>query len=59
MQGLTKAILGSQRVFLYADTVFSPLREQVRHASVVTAVLSGVDVRLMLSEYADNRITHI
>ncbi len=57
MQGLTMAISGAQRYFYIQTPYFLPT-EQVL-AAMQAAALSGVDVRLMLPERADNRITHL
>lgn len=57
MQGLTKAISEAKEYFYMQTPYFLPT-EQVL-AAMQTAALSGVDVRLMLPEYADNRITHL
>ena len=57
MQGLTMAISGAQRYFYIQTPYFLPT-EQVL-AAMQAAALSGVDVRLMLPERADNRVTHL
>lgn len=57
MQGLTMAISGAKRYFYMQTPYFLPT-EQIL-AAMQTAALSGVDVRLMLPEHADNRITHL
>ncbi len=57
MQGLTMAISGARRYFYMQTPYFLPT-EQIL-AAMQTAALSGVDVRLMLPEKADNRITHL
>lgn len=57
MQGLTMAILGAKKYFYMQTPYFLPT-EQIL-AAMQTAALSGVDVRLMLPEHADNRITHL
>lgn len=57
MQGLTLAISGAQRYFYIQTPYFLPT-EQVLSAMQIAA-LSGVDVRLMLPERADNRVTHL
>ncbi len=57
MQGLTKAISGAQKYFYIQTPYFLPTEPIL--AAMQTAALSGVDVRLMLPERADNRITHL
>lgn len=57
MQGLTVAISGAKKYFYMQTPYFLPT-EQIL-AAMQTAALSGVDVRLMLPERADNRITHL
>lgn len=57
MQGLTLAISGAKKYFYMQTPYFLPT-EQIL-AAMQTAALSGVDVRLMLPERADNRITHL
>lgn len=57
MQGLTMAILGAKKYFYMQTPYFLPT-EQIL-AAMQVAALSGVDVRLMLPERADNRITHL
>lgn len=57
MQGLTQAISAARRYFYMQTPYFLPT-EQVL-AAMQTAALSGVDIRLMLPERADNRITHL
>lgn len=57
MQGLTMAISGAKRYFYMQTPYFLPT-EQIL-AAMQTAALAGVDVRLMLPEHADNRITHL
>ena len=57
MQGLTMAINGAKKYFYMQTPYFLPT-EQVL-AAMQTAALAGVDVRLMLPERADNRITHL
>lgn len=57
MQGLTLAISGAKKYFYLQTPYFLPT-EQIL-AAMQTAALSGVDVRLMLPERADNRITHL
>lgn len=57
MQGLTVAISGAKKYFYMQTPYFLPT-EQIL-AAMQTAALSGVDVRLMLPEHADNRITHL
>ncbi|MEG1564317.1 MAG: cardiolipin synthase [Bacteroides sp.] len=57
MQGLTMAITNA-RTYLYMQTPYFLPTEQILSAMQIAA-LSGVDVRLMLPERADNRITHL
>lgn len=57
MQGLTMAIMGAKKYFYMQTPYFLPT-EQVL-AAMQTAALAGVDVRLMLPEHADNRLTHL
>lgn len=57
MQGLTMAINGAKKYFYMQTPYFLPT-EQVL-AAMQTAALSGVDIRLMLPERADNRVTHL
>lgn len=57
MQGLTMAIAGAKKYFYMQTPYFLPT-EQVL-AAMQTAALSGVDIRLMLPERADNRLTHL
>lgn len=57
MQGLTMAISGAKKYFYIQTPYFLPT-EQVL-AAMQIAALSGVDVRLMLPEHADNKITHL
>lgn len=57
MQGLVMAISGSQKYFYIQTPYFLPT-EQILGA-MQTAALAGVDVRLMLPERADNRLTHL
>lgn len=46
-----------KKIFLYANTLFLPTEPIL--AAMQTAALSGVDIRLMLPERADNWITHL
>lgn len=57
MQGLTMAITQAKKYFYMQTPYFLPT-EQIL-AAMQAAALSGVDVRLMLPERADNRITHL
>lgn len=57
MQGLTMAISNSRKYFYIQTPYFLPT-EQIL-AAMQIAALAGVDVRLMLPEKADNRITHM
>lgn len=57
MQGLTMAVSGAKKYFYMQTPYFLPT-EQIL-AAMQTAALSGVDIRLMLPERADNRITHL
>lgn len=57
MQGLAMAISCAQKYFYIQTPYFLPT-EQILSAMQVAA-LSGVDVRLMLPERADNRMTHL
>lgn len=56
MQGLAKAIVEAKTYFYIQTPYFLPT-EQILGALQVAA-LSGVDVRLMIPERADNRLTH-
>ncbi len=56
MQGLTMA-LASARSYFYLQTPYFLPTEQVL-AAMQVAALSGVDVRLMLPERTDSRLTH-
>ena len=57
MQGLTVAISGAKKYFYMQTPYFLPT-EQILGA-MQTAALAGVDIRLMLPEHADNRVTHL
>lgn len=57
MQGLTVAISGAKKYFYMQTPYFLPT-EQILGA-MQTAALAGVDIRLMLHEHADNRVTHL
>lgn len=57
MQGLTVAITNARKYFYMQTPYFLPT-EQIL-AAMQTAALSGVDIRLMLPERADNRVTHL
>lgn len=57
MQGLTMAIAGAKSYFYMQTPYFLPTEPVL--AAMQAAALSGVDVRLMLPERADNRITHL
>lgn len=57
MQGLVVAIATARKYFYMQTPYFLPT-EQVLGA-MQTAALSGVDVRLMIPERADNRLTHL
>lgn len=56
MQGLELAIANSRRYFYMQTPYFLPTETIL--ASMKTAALSGVDVRLMIPEQADNKFTH-
>lgn len=56
MQGLTVAISNAKK-YIYMQTPYFLPTEQIL-AAMQTAALSGVDVRLMIPEHADNRVTH-
>lgn len=57
MQGLTLAILNAHKYFYIQTPYFLPT-EPIMNA-LRTAALTGVDIRLMMPERADNRITHL
>lgn len=57
MQGITKAIATAQHYFYMQTPYFLPTEPIL--SAMQTAALAGVDVRLMLPERADNRITHL
>lgn len=57
MQGLTLAINNAKRYFYIQTPYFLPTEPIL--AALQTAALAGVDVRIMLPEHADNRITHL
>lgn len=57
MQGLTLAISNAKRYFYIQTPYFLPTEPIL--AALQTAALAGVDVRIMLPEHADNRITHL
>ena len=57
MQGLTVAITGAKKYFYMQTPYFLPTEPIL--AAMQTAALSGVDIRLMLPERADNWITHL
>lgn len=57
MQGLTTAISRAEKYFYIQTPYFLPT-EQIL-AAMQVAALSGVDIRLMLPEHADNRVTHL
>lgn len=57
MLGLTMAIASAKR-YCYIQTPYFLPTEPILSA-LQTAALAGVDVRLMLPERADNRITHL
>ena len=57
MQGLTVAIANAKKYFYMQTPYFLPT-EQIL-AAMQNAALSGVDIRLMLPERADNRLTHL
>lgn len=57
MQGLTLAILNAQKYFYIQSPYFLPT-EPIMNA-LRTAALAGVDIRLMMPEKADNRLTHL
>ena len=57
MQGLVMAIVGAKRYFYMQTPYFLPTEQLL--TAMQTAALAGVDVRLMLPERADNRITHL
>lgn len=57
MQGMLMAITGAKSYFYIQTPYFLPT-EQILSAMQIAA-LSGVDVRLMLPEHADNRLTHL
>jgi Phosphatidylserine/phosphatidylglycerophosphate/cardiolipin synthases and related enzymes len=55
MQGLTMAITGAQR-YIYIQTPYFLPTETIL-AALQTAALAGVDVRLMIPERSDSRLT--
>lgn len=57
MQGLLLAISNAKRYFYVQTPYFLPTEPIL--AALQTAALSGVDVRLMIPEYADSMITHL
>ena len=57
MQGLTLAISNAKRYFYIQTPYFLPTEPIL--AALQTAALAGIDVRIMLPEHADNRITHL
>lgn len=57
MQGLTLAINNAKRYFYIQTPYFLPTEPIL--AALQTAALAGVDIRIMLPEHADNRITHL
>ena len=57
MQGLTVAITSAKKYFYMQTPYFLPTEPIL--AAMQTAALSGVDIRLMLPERADNWITHL
>lgn len=57
MQGLTLAVNNAKRYFYIQTPYFLPTEPIL--AALQTAALAGVDVRIMLPEHADNRITHL
>ena len=56
MQGLVKAISNAKKYFYMQTPYFLPTEPML--IALQTAALSGVDVRLMLPQRADNRLTH-
>lgn len=57
MQGLIMAVSGAKRYFYMQTPYFLPTEPML--IAMQTAALSGVDVRLMLPQRADNRLTHL
>lgn len=57
MQGLTLAISHAKKYFYIQTPYFLPTEPIL--SALQTAALAGIDVRLMLPERADNRITHL
>ena len=57
MLGLTLAINNAKRYFYIQTPYFLPTEPIL--AALQTAALAGVDIRIMLPEHADNRITHL
>lgn len=57
MQGLTLAINNAKRYFYIQTPYFLPTEPIL--AALQTAALAGIDIRIMLPEHADNRITHL
>ena len=57
MQGLIMARSGAKKYFSIQTPYFLPTEPML--IAMQTAALSGVDVRLMLPQRADNRLTHL
>lgn len=57
MQGLTMAINSAKKYFYIQTPYFLPTEPIL--SALQTAALAGVDIRLMMPERADNRITHL
>lgn len=57
MQGLTLAINSSRKYFYIQTPYFLPTEPIL--SALQTAALSGVDIRIMIPQRADNRITHL
>ena len=57
MQGLTLAISSSKKYFYIQTPYFLPTEPIL--SALQTAALAGIDVRIMMPQRADNRITHL
>ncbi len=57
MQGLTLSISNAKKYFYIQTPYFLPTEPIL--AALQTAALAGIDIRLMMPQRADNRITHL
>ena len=57
MQGLVKAISCSKKYFYMQTPYFLPTDSVM--VAMQTAALAGVDIRLMIPEHADSKLTHL